>query len=132
MKKIKNKSKESGLPDVRTSRRPDVRTSDVRTSESRRNVLGPPVNNSGAPPNYYDQKIRKAVYPSRMAPIGPKLWENAFQTIPDVSFFDAEHKNCFGEIFGSEISFFAEKARLLRSHGRTDLKINFLVKFCSR
>ena len=27
-----------------------------------------------------------------MAPIGAKLWENAFQTIPDVSFFDAEKK----------------------------------------
>ena len=28
-----------------------------------------------------------------MAPIGAKLWENAFQTIPDISFFDAE--KCF-------------------------------------
>ena len=27
-----------------------------------------------------------------MAPIGAKLWENAFQTIPDISFFDAEPK----------------------------------------
>ena len=27
---------------------------------------------------------------SRMAPIGVKLWENAFQTIPNISFFDAE------------------------------------------
>ena len=25
-----------------------------------------------------------------MAPIGVKLWENAFQTIPDNSFFDAQ------------------------------------------
>ena len=25
-----------------------------------------------------------------MAPIGVKLWENAFQTIPNISFFDAE------------------------------------------
>ena len=25
-----------------------------------------------------------------MAPFGFKLWENAFQMIPDVSFFDAE------------------------------------------
>ena len=24
-----------------------------------------------------------------MSPIGVKLWENAFQTIPDISFFDA-------------------------------------------
>ena len=33
-----------------------------------------------------------AVYPSNMAPIGVKLWENAFQTIPDISFFDPEKK----------------------------------------
>jgi hypothetical protein len=26
----------------------------------------------------------------KMAPIGVKLWENAFQTIPNISFFDAE------------------------------------------
>ena len=25
-----------------------------------------------------------------MAPFGLKLWENAFQMIPDISFFDAE------------------------------------------
>ena len=31
-----------------------------------------------------------AVYPSNMAPFGLKLWENAFQTIPNISFFDAE------------------------------------------
>ena len=29
-----------------------------------------------------------AIYPSKMAPIGVKLWENVFQTIPDISFFD--------------------------------------------
>ena len=27
-----------------------------------------------------------AVYPSNMAPFGLKLWENAFQTIPNISF----------------------------------------------
>ena len=27
-----------------------------------------------------------------MAPFGLKLWENAFQTIPDISFFDAKEK----------------------------------------
>ena len=35
-------------------------------------------------------KIRMAVYPRRMAPIGLKLWENAFQVIPDIWFFDAQ------------------------------------------
>ena len=38
-------------------------------------------------------KLRTAVYPPRMAPIGLKLGENTFQTIPDVSFFDVK-KNC--------------------------------------
>ena len=33
-----------------------------------------------------------AVYPSNMAPFGLKLWEKAFQTIPDISFFDAENQ----------------------------------------
>ena len=37
-------------------------------------------------------KLWPAVYPSRMAPFGLKLWENAFQTIPNISFFDAEKK----------------------------------------
>ena len=31
-----------------------------------------------------------AVYLSNMAPFGLKLWENAFQTIPHITFFDAE------------------------------------------
>ena len=33
------------------------------------------------------------VYPLRMAPIGLKLWEHAFQMIPDISFFDAKKQN---------------------------------------
>ena len=37
-------------------------------------------------------KFRTAVYPPRMAPIGSKLCQNAFQVIPDVSFFDAKNK----------------------------------------
>ena len=42
-----------------------------------------------------------AVYPLRMAPIGFKLWENAFQTICNVSFFDAE-KKCWAVFFQNE------------------------------
>ena len=37
-----------------------------------------------------------------MAPFGLKLWENAFQTIPDISFFDVEKKKMakiFDKIF---------------------------------
>ena len=34
--------------------------------------------------------FRPSVYPPRMAPIGAKLWENAFQMIPNVSFSDTE------------------------------------------
>ena len=33
-----------------------------------------------------------AVYSSRMAPIGVKLWENAFWMIWNISFFDAGQK----------------------------------------
>ena len=35
-----------------------------------------------------------AVYPPRMAPFGLKLWENAFQMIPDISFFDGTNIFC--------------------------------------
>ena len=41
-----------------------------------------------------------------MAPIGSKLWENAFQTIPDISFFDAEKEKLaktFDEDFRQQI-----------------------------
>ena len=38
------------------------------------------------------RKFQTAVYRPRMAPIGAKLWENTFQTICNVSFFDAERK----------------------------------------
>ena len=31
-----------------------------------------------------------AVCPTRMAPVGLTLWENAFQMIPDIAFFDTE------------------------------------------
>ena len=37
-------------------------------------------------------KLWTAAYPARMAPIGVKLGQNAFQTIPDISFFDAENQ----------------------------------------
>ena len=41
-------------------------------------------------------------------------------------------KKCFGDIFGSKISFFAKKARFLATYGQTDVKISFHVKFCFR
>ena len=63
---------------------------------------------------------------SNMARIATKLRQNAFQTISDVSFFDTEKKN------SAKISFLADLVWILKSHGRTDLKINFLVYFCSR
>ena len=44
---------------------------------------------------------------SNMARIGAKLCQNAFQRIPDVSFFDAQKKD-FRRKFGSGISFFAD------------------------
>ena len=72
-----------------------------------------------------------SVYPSKMAPFGLKLWQNAFQTIPDISFFDSEQKKV-GEISGSKNQFSDVLARFLRSYGETDLKIEFGVKFCFR
>ena len=47
-------------------------------------------------------KLRTAVYPPRMAPIGLKLRENAFQVIPDISFFDGTNIFC-DQIFCSKI-----------------------------
>ena len=46
-----------------------------------------------------------------MAPFGLKLWENAFQIIPDISFFDAENKigNFF---FGVDFFFGVEKSKV--------------------
>ena len=43
-------------------------------------------------------KLRTAVYPSNMAPIGVKLWQNAFQTICNFSFFDPQ-KNFWIKFF---------------------------------
>ena len=39
-------------------------------------------------------KLWTAVYPSKIAPIGVKLRENAFQVIPDISFFDGTNTFC--------------------------------------
>ena len=36
-------------------------------------------------------KLRTDVYHSNMACTAAKLWQNAFQTIPNISFFDAEN-----------------------------------------
>ena len=38
-------------------------------------------------------ELRTSVYPSNFAPIGLKLWENAFQTICNFRFFNSEKKN---------------------------------------
>ena len=63
-------------------------------------------------------KLRTVVYPPNMAPIGAKLWQNAFQTICNFSFFDPE--NFFwGKFFGTKNSgstFVFEKMRFWRSY----------------
>ena len=46
-----------------------------------------------------------SVYPSKSRLFATKIWENAFQTIPDVSFFDAEKK--IGENFRSKKNSFS-------------------------
>ena len=47
------------------------------------------------------RKLWTVVYPPRMAPIGEKLGQNAFQVIPDISFFDVENrKNSVVLVYG--------------------------------
>ena len=46
---------------------------------------------------FVDANIFRFFVRPRMAPIGAKLWENAFQTIPNVSFSDTEKQ--FGRFF---------------------------------
>ena len=65
-----------------------------------------------------------------MALIGLKLCQNAFQTIPDISFFDAEKK--IVNFSSGKIQFFASLARFLRSYGQMDFKFESGIKFCSR
>ena len=50
------------------------------------------------------RKFQTAVYPPRMAPIGAKLWENAFQTICNISFFDVGKK--IGDFFCAKFWWF--------------------------
>ena len=66
-----------------------------------------------------------------MAPIGFRLGENVFLTIPNVSFFDVK-KMFSDKIFGSIIQFFVDFVGFWRSKSETDLAINFYVKFCFR
>ena len=70
-------------------------------------------------------KLWPAVYPSRMAPFGLKLWENAFQTIPNISLFDAEKKigKKFLSQFSSKKKFVGKSTNclFLRSYGFLDV-----------
>ena len=63
------------------------------------------------------------------ARIGVKLWQNVFRMIPDASLTP---ESLFGEYFGPKIWFVADLSSILTSHGKTDLKISFFVKFSSR
>ena len=49
---------------------------------------------SALPTIYGRRRRRPSEKRLKMAPSGVKLWENVFQTIPDISFFDV-----FGETF---------------------------------
>ena len=66
-----------------------------------------------------------------MAPIGLKLCQNAFQTIPDMSFFDADKKTN-ANFSSGKIQFFASVARFLRSYGQIDFKFESGIESCSR
>ena len=56
-----------------------------------------------------------AVYPPRMAPIGLKLGQNVFQTIPNISFFDTKQK-LFGEFVRQNVHVFGILVRFSRSY----------------
>ena len=78
-------------------------------------------------------KLRTAVYPSNMAPIGAKLWQNAFQTICNFLFFDAVFflDLFFCKIFGAR--FFFEKVRFWRSYEFQYVIGTFVVKsYCPK
>ena len=67
-------------------------------------------------------KLRTDVYPSNKARIGVKLWQNAFQTICNFSFFDVEKKwwkknlrNIFGiNNFFKKVTFWMSYEFLIR------------------
>ena len=61
-----------------------------------------------------------------MAPIGLKLGQNAFQTFPNISFFDPEEKN--GEHFWSNMLFFINLARFSRSYEFLDVSGTFSMQ----
>ena len=71
------------------------------------------------------------VYPSNKPPIGTKLCQNAFRTIPNVSIFDAEKKKS-AKFSDQQKKFFAIFVGFWASHGKTDLTMIFYVKFCFR
>ena len=74
------------------------------------------------------RKFRTTVYPSNKSPFASKLCENAFQTIPNISFFDVNI--FFG--FGFECVFYHVFAWFLRSYVKSDVTSRFLAICCSR
>ena len=59
---------------------------------------------SGRLPGGTDRNLRTVVHPPNIAPIGLKLCQNAFQTIPNISFSDVE-KSFSSDLFGREHRF---------------------------
>ena len=59
-------------------------------------------------------KLRSAVYPSNKARIGAKLWENAFRTICNFSFFDAKKEN--DNFFAKNLGVDFKKVRFWRGY----------------
>ena len=63
---------------------------------------------------------------------------NRHETLPKCISDNSRHfvfqrqQSLFDQNFGPEISFFVDLDWFWRTHGQTDLKISFLVKFCSR
>ena len=77
--------------------------------------------------NRKNGELWTAIYPPRMAPIGLKLGQNAFQTIPNISFFDPAKKQ-IGEIGLSKILFFSILVRFSRIYVDLDVKFEFSMQ----
>ena len=67
-----------------------------------------------------------------MARMGAKLCQKCVFEDSENFNFVFEAQIFLTKNFGSKILFFADLARFWRSHGQTDVKIGFLVKFCFR
>ena len=72
-------------------------------------------------------KLRTSVYLSKSRLFATKIWENVFQTIPNISFFDIERKTK-SETFWSKNIFSHILVRFSRSYEFLDVTARFSMK----